>query len=212
VLGYALGDGSLHEIDGRPRLTLAGEPEGLRDLADDLTALGVGTGLRRWDTKDMVELHVHSRAFARYLERLGMPRSPKVERAYRVPRWIRRAPTGIKAEFLAGLFGADGWLTESNGRYTVGLTLAKSLGLSGSLEGFMDDVVRLLSDLGMSREKVRRYWRDPYETERGGTRVKLSLRIHDRRQVERFLRSVGFAYSRRKSRRARSALRRLAGA
>ncbi len=212
ILGYALGDGSLHEVNGRPRLTFAGEPEGLRDLAHDLHDLGVRTGLRRWDTKDMVEVHVHAQSFARYLEHLGMPRSPKVERAYRVPGWIRRAPTGIKAEFLAGLFGADGWLAESGGRYTVGLTLAKSLKLSKSLEGFMDDVVGLLSELGVSEDKVCRYWRDPYDTERGGARIKLSLRIHDRCQVERFLQSVGFAYSKRKSQRVRKALRRLTGA
>jgi len=209
VLGYALGDGSLHEIDGQPRLTFAGEPEGLRDLADDLAALGVGTGLRRWDAKDMVELHVHSLAFARYMELLGMPRSPKVERVYGVPGWILRAPPGVKAEFLAGLFGADGWLTGSDGRYAIGLTQAKSAVYLGSLHLFMTEIGGMLEEVAGCRWSLNR--ERCYTTEDGKVRVTERLFICGREDVMRFLSDVGFAYSRAKAERTERALKALGG-
>ena len=209
MLGYALGDGSLHEINGRPRLTFAGEPEGLRNLAHDLHDLGVRTGLRRWDTKDMVEVHVHAQSFARYLEHLGMPRSPKVERAYRVPGWIRRAPTGIKAEFLAGLFGADGWLADSKSGPAIGLTQAKSASLQGALLRFLSDVERALREVTGSRWRIAR--ERSYVVEGGEERVTWRVYTGRRRAVRRFLSRVGFAYARKKAGRARRALHRLRG-
>ncbi|MDK2870531.1 MAG: hypothetical protein PWP39_1766 [Pyrococcus sp.] len=165
ILGFAFGDGHLGEMAGRLTLSFYGKEETLKELKKDLERLGISANLYvrerdysiettngRYKGKSVsAELRVVSRSFALLLEKLGMPRGKKTEKAYRVPKWIMEAPLWIKRNFLAGLFAADGSIVEFKGNtpLPINLTQSKDEELSESLIEFLGDVAKLLAEFGI---------------------------------------------------------------
>ena len=162
ILGFAFGDGHLGEMSGRITLAFYGKEETLRELKKDLERLGISANLYvrerdysiettsgYYEGKSVsAELRVASRSFALLLERLGMPRGKKTEKAYRVPEWIMEAPLWVKRNFLAGLFAADGSIVEFKGNtpLPINLTQSKSEELVENLAEFLDDIAKLLAE------------------------------------------------------------------
>jgi len=165
ILGFALGDGHLGEVSGRITLTFYGKEETLKELKKDLERLGINANLyvreRNYSIETMsgyyerrsayAELRVTSRSFALFLERLGLPRGKKINKAYRVPKWIMEAPLWVKRNFLAGLFAADGSTVEFKGTtpLPINITQSKDEGLSESLFQFLGDIAKLLAEFGI---------------------------------------------------------------
>ncbi|CAB49482.1 RtcB family protein [Pyrococcus abyssi] len=162
ILGFAFGDGYLGEMGGRLTLTFYGKEETLRELKKDLERLGISANLYVRESIETtsghsegkslsIELRVTSRSFALFLEKLGMPRGKKTEKAYRVPGWILEAPLWVKRNFLAGLFAADGSIVEFKGNtpLPINLTQSKSDELAENLVEFLGDVAKLLAEFGI---------------------------------------------------------------
>ncbi|ASI98747.1 RtcB family protein [Thermococcus celer] len=161
ILGFAFGNGHLGEMDGRLYLSFYGREETLRELKKDLERLGINADLyvrgRNYGIETTsgsygaAELRVTSRAFALLMEKLGMPRGRKTEKAYGVPGWIKDAPLWVKRNFLAGLFAADGSIAEFKGTtpLPINLTQSKAKELEENLVEFMKEIGELLAEFGI---------------------------------------------------------------
>lgn len=161
ILGFAFGNGHLGEMDGRPYLSFYGREETLRELKKDLERLGINADLyvrgRNYSIEttsgsySAAELRVTSRAFALLMEKLGMPRGRKTEKAYGVPGWIKSAPLWVKRNFLAGFFAADGSIVEFKGNtpLPINLTQSKVGELEENLVEFMKEIGELLAEFGI---------------------------------------------------------------
>ncbi len=165
ILGFALGDAHLGEMSGRITLAFYGKEETLRELKKDLEKLGINANIYvrerdyriettsgHYEGKSVsAELRVASRSFALLLERLGLPKGKKTDKAYRVPKWIMEAPLWIKRSFLAGFFAADGSIVEFKGNtpLPINLTQSKSEEFTGNLAEFLGDVAKLLAEFGI---------------------------------------------------------------
>ncbi len=148
-------------MDGRLYLSFYGREETLRELKKDLERLGINADLyvrgRNYGIETTsgsygaAELRVTSRAFALLMEKLGMPRGRKTEKAYGVPGWIKDAPLWVKRNFLAGLFAADGSIAEFKGTtpLPINLTQSKAKELEENLVEFMKEIGELLAEFGI---------------------------------------------------------------
>lgn len=171
ILGFAFGDGHLGEMDGRLYLSFYGKERTLRELRRDLERLGINASLyvreRNYRIETVsgeyegesvsAELRVTSRSFALLMEKLGMPRGKKAEKAYGLPEWIKNAPLWVKRNFLAGLFGADGSVIGFKGvtPLPINLTQSKVGEIEESLGKFMDEVAGLLLEFGIGTTVYR---------------------------------------------------------
>ncbi len=187
VLGYAIGDGHLEP----GVVKFYGESEGLRWLERDLETLGLSPVRYGYRDRDAVEVAVHSKGFARLLEGLGVPSGRKTGRV-RVPEWVRHGPSRIALEFLAGFFGADGWVSVGeDGGVTVGVAQASS----GDVPDVLIGIDEILSDLVGARTTV--FEGGSYRTSSGEDRSVFGLELRGE-LAERFLTRVPFEYSSRK--------------
>lgn len=201
ILGFALGDGHLGEMDGRLYLSFYGREETLRELKKDLEMLGINANLyvrkRDYSIETVsgsysgksisAELRITSRSFAFLMEKLGMPRGRKAEKPYTIPEWIKEAPLWIKRNFLAGLFAADGSIVEFKGvtPLPINLTQSKVEELEESLRKFMGDVAKLLAEFGV-RTTVY-----PVKSKKG---ITYRLALVGEESVRNFLGRVNYEY------------------
>ncbi|MEO2241956.1 MAG: LAGLIDADG family homing endonuclease [Euryarchaeota archaeon] len=187
IVGYAVGDGHLE----RDVVKFYGESAGLRWLERDLGALGLSPVRYEYEDRDAVEVAVHSEGFAALLRELGVPEGRKTGKV-EVPEWVRQGPSRVVLEFLAGLFGADGHVSISRSRVSVGLTQASPV---GAPPGLFEGVNRLVEgELGVRMAVLRNR---SYETSEGERRWLFKMELWGER-AERFLTRVPFEYSLRK--------------
>ncbi|GAB6102001.1 intein-containing RctB family protein [Thermococcus atlanticus] len=201
ILGFALGDGHLGEMDGRLYLSFYGKERTLRELRKDLERLGINASLyvreRNYHIETVsgeyegesisAELRITSRSFAFLMEKLGMPRGRKAEKPYTIPEWIKEAPLWIKRNFLAGLFAADGSIVEFKGvtPLPINLTQSKVEELEESLRKFMGDVAKLLAEFGV-RTTVY-----PVKSKKG---ITYRLALVGEESVRNFLGRINYEY------------------
>lgn len=214
LLGYALGDGTLYRSGGRAYLVLYGEEEGLREAKADLERLGFRAGgpyLRRRNhafrgrTFDAVEagLKVSSRALFLLFRALGLPEGAKAKQGFRLPAWLFALPPWLKANFLAGLFGAElsaPKAVSGHGYNLIPPVLSQSKRRSFLEEGraFMEDLARLVASLGLEVQDLREEadWEEPEDPSH---RFKLILRSTPE-NLARLYEEVGYAYAPKKAR------------
>jgi ribonucleotide reductase alpha subunit len=142
-LGYHTGDGA---VSGSVISTVYGSDEEQRTLLPRHRALlawlnGDEAPKPSLQANGTRQLRLSRRPLARFLTELGIASTRAPDK--RVPRSIFGAPSDIVAEFLRGLFDADGCVVDqaSNGtRYA---------GLGSASEGLLVDVQRLLSTFGI---------------------------------------------------------------
>ncbi|AEC51106.1 hypothetical protein PNA2_0188 [Pyrococcus sp. NA2] len=196
ILGFAFGNGHLDEMAGRLTLAFYGKEETLKELKKDLEKLGISASLYvheqdysiGYEGKSVsAELRVTSRSFALLLEKLGMPRGKKTEKAYCVPKWIMEAPLWVKRNFLAGLFAADGSIVEFKGNtpLPINLTHSKDEELSESLIEFFGDVAKLLAEFGIKTTI--------YEV-KSGKGVTYRLSIVGEESIKTFVERINYEY------------------
>jgi len=119
IMGFIFGDASMNFIGkkGEGVLNFAGKPEDLEEVRKDLKRIGYTPGpIHHRRTKssrnkkkfyDCYQFSVNASSLVVLLEALGVPRGRKVNQAYRVPKWIFKAPLWQKRLFLASLFGCE---------------------------------------------------------------------------------------------------------
>ncbi len=213
LLGYAWGDGTLYRSRGRAYLVLYGEAEGLGEAKADLLRLGFRAGgpyLRKrqhrfrgraFSTQEAA-LKVTSRALFLLLHALGLPEGPKAKQAFTLPRWLFHLPAWLRANFLAGLFGAELTAPQAvsgHGYNLVAPVLSQSKRLSQKESGraFMEDVARLAASLGLEVQALREEadWDEPADP---SFRFKLVFRATPE-NLGRLYEEVGYAYAPRKA-------------
>ncbi len=188
IVGYAVGDGHLE----RDVVKFYGEPAGLRWLERDLGTLGLSPVRYEYEDRDAVEVAVHSEGFAALLRELGVPEGRKAGKT-EVAEWIRRGPDRVALEFLAGFFGADGWVSVTDrGDVRVGIAQASPFEDPPCI---LEGVNEVLNKVVGARAVVSRG--GTYETSSGENRLVFSMELRGER-AERFLTRVPFEYSLRK--------------
>ncbi|AFV76914.1 hypothetical protein Theos_1904 [Thermus oshimai JL-2] len=215
LLGYALGDGTLYRSGGRAYLILYGEPEGLLEAQRDLARLGFRAGgpylrRRRHAFRGRVfeaaeaSLKASSRGLLVLLHALGLPLGPKAKQGFPLPAWLFALPPWLRANFLAGLFGAELSApapVPGHGYNLQAPVLSQSKRQAWLQAGrlFMEDLARLLEGMGLEVQGL--YQEKDWQAPDGDTshRLKLVLRATPENLL-RLYEEVGYAYSPRKAR------------
>ncbi len=206
LLGFAFGDGSLSYNSSRLTLLFYGKEAEMEEVLKEITEMGISGGtihLRKrkinmktpWNNKGYItytseySLKVSSRAFAHFMNKLGLPIGKKTQIPYRVPLWIKDAPLWIKRLFLAGFFGADGSRLVFK-RYTplsISLTQSKSSHLKEALKLFLDDIKELLSEFEVEA--------GIYKIKALKDRVTYRIYIKNEKSIKNFLGRIGYEYA-----------------
>jgi len=118
VIGYLFGDGTTYLSRGKGYAVFYGDPEGLEEARRDLSRLGFRAGgvyrrLRthtfrgRSFTTEECSLKISATCFVLLMHALGLPLGNKAKQDYGLPGWLHELPRWQRANFLAGLFGAE---------------------------------------------------------------------------------------------------------
>ncbi|MEZ0347303.1 MAG: RtcB family protein [Thermus sp.] len=214
LMGYSLGDGTLYRSGGKAYLVLYGAREGLLEAKADLERLGFRAGgpYLRWRrhsfrgrafSTEEASLKVSSRALLLLLRALGLPEGAKAKQGFRLPPWLFALPSWLKANFLAGLFGAElsaPKAVSGHGYNLIPPVLSQSKRRSALEEGraFMQDLARLLVSLGLEVQDLREEvdWEEPEDPSH---RFKLILRSTPE-NLARLYEEIGYAYAPTKAR------------
>ncbi len=212
LLGFAYGDGSIVKENGdRKRLYVAfyGKKETLIKIREDLEKLGIKSS-KIYSRKREVKIKnawgdeytslcednfikIASKAFALFMHKLGMPIGKKICQIPKVPEWIKKSPKWVKANFLAGLFGADGSKPISmtkNHKYTISsisLTISKTKDIENELINYLNELVEMLKefDINANIYKVREY--------DGKVMYRLYISPNNK-ELYNYLSKIGYAY------------------
>lgn len=213
LLGYALGDGTLYRSRGKGYLVLYGDEEGLLEAKADLKRLGFQAGgpyvrVRNHSFRGQTftyreaSLKASSRALFLLLHALGLPEGPKAQKAFDLPSWLFSLPAWLKANFLAGLFGAElsaPQAVSGHGYNLAAPTLSQSKRKSVLKAGrrFMEDLARLVESLGLEVQSLREEsdWEEPLDP---SYRFRLALR-NTPDNLRRLYEHVGYAYAPKKA-------------
>lgn len=139
---------------------------------------------------DSYQIHI-SRKQADALIELGCPVGKKVEQGFPVPEWIVNGSDNIKAEFLAALWGAEGFkATQNNFRKcktckNLVLAMSKYHHEDGVL--FFSQLVKMLNDLGINSSTTSSIIKKAYI-------FRLYIDSH-KQNMKRFFDIVGYRYS-----------------
>lgn len=131
-------------------------------------------------TAEEASLKVASRALFLLLRTLGLPEGAKAKQGFSLPPWLFGLPPWLKANFLAGLFGAElsaPKAVSGHGFNLIAPVLSQSKRLSQREGGraFMEDLARLVVSLGLEVQDLREEadWEEPEDPSH---RFKLILR------------------------------------
>ncbi len=195
-LGWLIGDGSTsHTVS-----TIYGSAEERTEILprhlDFVTQVNDGRAPKVSEQSNgTAQLRFGRGQFFRFLSGLGVTRA--IGSAKRVPASVLQAPEEISAEFLRGLFDADGTVVRNDKKGSYA-------GLGSASRELLVDVQRLLSTFGVTSHvyQVRQGSEDGYAHRNADgslTRYRQSagydLRITGR-SLDRFAASVGFSLSR----------------
>ncbi len=215
IMGYCFGDGLLYFTGIRKRgiVCLYGEEENLIKIKDDLLKLGFKSSLysrykhhkikTAYDTIEFRRkefwLKVSSRSFTVVLAILGMPAGNKCRQAYKMPRWIFKAPLWQKRLFLAGLFAAElsspkTMTGHGYNFYAPTLSMNKTLEVIPSGWKFLSDISKILEEFGVNTLTISQ--REEYTNEDGLTSYRLRLILSNKtKDLINLFSRVGFEYN-----------------
>lgn len=220
VMGYVLGDGSLHVERGRRRLvvTINGTPEDLGRIARDLApwvgvsrvysrarrcATNTTYGRREFDTVESA-IHIRSSGFGLLLAALGVPVGRRAEQDWVLPRFLETAPLWHQRLFLAGFFGAE--LSAPRPVPAQGTCFQCPVVSQNKREDrvesgvrMLEQVARMLEALGVRNLGITRRDEQVNPDGKRSVRVRLTLSARDEDLVALWSR-VGFEYNAKRSR------------
>ena len=208
ILGYLIGDGSIVEqkSNGKVRYYIAfyGRKEELERLKQDIEAIGFHVS-KIYERKRRIKItspwkgtyetigteysiKISAMAAALFFIKLGAPIGKKIDKKFTVPEWIKKSPRWVKANFLAGLFSADGSIpyVQDKTAYQLNLTLVKRKSLENNLRVFLEEIRTLLGEFGItaSIRKIKEY----------GDKVVYRLYISGEENIYKFLTKIGYLY------------------
>jgi tRNA-splicing ligase RtcB len=216
LVGFVLGDGSLHHTAGTGKgvVSFYGGRSDLEEIRADLAAIGV-CGSQVYSRERRHHIHngyaeyefarteehckVVGTAFAVLLECLGVPAGNKAAQPYDLPGWLAAAPRWQKRLFLAALFGAElSAPCTAPGHGTVfappTLTVSKRAEHAASGRRFLEGVAELLGCFGITAQSLRE---DPVRVAPGKpptVRLKLILSPTSK-SLRNLWGKVGFVYN-----------------
>ncbi|MBA3062928.1 MAG: hypothetical protein FP833_08285, partial [Atribacteria sp.] len=166
IMGFVFGDGSMNFIGkkGDGVLHFSGKPQDLEEVRKDLEKIAYTPSplhyQKRKDSRGSNKYYnccsftVNASSLVVLLEALGVPRGSKVNQAYRVPKWIFKAPQWQKRLFLASLFGCE--LRTPHRRLNrrgyfnaPTFPMAKREELIENGKDFLKDIEKFLKDFGI---------------------------------------------------------------
>jgi tRNA-splicing ligase RtcB len=227
IAGYLFGDGTLYFEGGSGKGTawFYGDPEDLEAIRDDVEAAGF-TPSRIYERsrqhairtpysdyafeRSETAFKVSSTSFALLMAGLGVPVGNKAAQAYRVPAWIRSAPTWHQRLFLAALFGAElsapATVTGHDRTFAMPtLTMNKQREAAGGGVQFLEDVATLVEGFGVDVPSIGRAEVAPDDTGSDAVRLRLSMSSRPDSLIALWSR-IGFAYNAKRSARAAAAV------
>ncbi len=165
IMGFVFGDGSMNFIGkkGDGVLSFSGKPHDLEEVRKDLENIAyTPSPLHYQKIKDSrgsnkyyncCSFAVNASSLVVLLETLGVPRGSKVSQAYRVPKWIFKAPLWQKRLFLASLFGCElrtpHRRLDRRGYFNAPtFPMAKREELTENGKDFLKDIEKFLKDFG----------------------------------------------------------------
>jgi tRNA-splicing ligase RtcB len=165
IMGFLFGDGSMNFIGKRKEgiLHFSGKPEDLERVREDIEKIGYTASplyhskrkLSKEKKYDCYSFYVNASSFVFLLEALGVPLGSKVDKSYRVPSWIFKAPSWQKRLFLASLFGCElrtpHRRVKRRGYFNAPVfPMAKREELVENGKEFLKDIAKLLNEFGVN--------------------------------------------------------------
>lgn len=210
LLGYFTGDGS---FNGK-KTWFYGDPEGLREIAEDVKELGFKpsevikrTRKHSVNGKEFIgteySIYVSAKSFRMLLEKLGAPGKNKTKVKFRMSQWIRMLPLWMKRLYLAAYFGAEMNKPQTINGYNfeqpfISINKVKSLARNG-IE-FLKDIETLLNEFEVETLDIR-------IENLGSRKVRLKLGIStEPDNLIRLWSTIGYVYNPKRSRLALAAV------
>ncbi|MBN1353766.1 MAG: intein-containing RctB family protein [Candidatus Omnitrophica bacterium] len=220
VIGYNFGDGTIYFNKKREKgfTWFYGKKEDLENIKHDINKIGFicskpYSRIRDHEINTMYSkikfrtesfsCKVSASSFAAILVTLGTPMGNKTNQAYRVPRWIMKAPLWQKRLFLAGFFGAEmsspGTLTSHGYNfYHPVISVSKQEEFANNGKEFLRDLSRLLKEFGVLTIKISQ--RLEYTRKDGGRSIRLRLILSNKTDsLIKLYTEVGFEYNQKRS-------------
>jgi tRNA-splicing ligase RtcB len=171
LFGYLLGDGTAFISRGKGYAVFYGDPEGLEEVQRDLARLGfpvksIHRRLRDHSfreqsfTNEECSLKVSATSFVLMMHGLGLPLGNKAKQDFALPAWLYDLPPWQRANFLAGLFGAELTAPRTVPRHGYNFqppvfSQSKREAYRSTGREFVRDVTRLAETLGAEVQDLR---------------------------------------------------------
>ena len=198
ILGHLFSDGCLSLKT--KQLFFSGKEEDIRIIKKDINQLGYyGLGnIRhsRWKNGEVWSFGAYKIELLSLFYSLGAPVGKKTDNMVIIPDWIMNGDKSIQKEFLAALFGGDGYEPKFQGRTVkpIVIGISKREDLKKNLVEYLEQIKSLLTSFGIiSKFKIcpgiKSLRKDGTKTIEGRIWItNSSLNIHN------FLTSIGYRY------------------
>jgi len=216
IMGFVFGDATMNFIGKRGDgvLYFEGKPEDLEDAREDLKKIGytsspIHFGKRR-DSRtgkysDSYSFLVNASSLVVLLETLGAPRGRKVDKPFRIPKWIFKCSLWQKRLFLAALFGSElrcphRRLDRKGNFNTPSFPLRKRMELLDNARAYLKDIARLLKEFRVKTLYIEQPKNKRHVNTKGQVSQGLNLIISS--SMENLLNlwgKIGFEYNRERS-------------
>ena len=154
LVGHAFGDGYIHTT--KFYLIYTNSSNSLHEYVThmvseefgdfDVCQRKSGKGVRQQQFSAKVGRTLHSQ---------GAPKGSKIHQDLSVPNWIRTGTQTLKTSFLSAVFDDDGYFREKRNCMQIVLKHAKIKPLEASLIQYLQEISKLLEDLGIQTSEVK---------------------------------------------------------
>jgi tRNA-splicing ligase RtcB len=224
IMGLLFGDGTMNLVGRNSKkglMSFYGKEEDLKDLRNDLAAIGIKAAIYKRVRIHSVKnhygkiykftfteysLHISSTGFTLLMHLLGAPVGNKTDQEFLMPKWLKRAPLWHKRLFLSAFFGAEMSKPATMNKYNFyqpTLNINKIIPLKRNGFLFLEQLRQTLSSFGVKSTNV-------VEVEglsNPGKTIGLRFQIYGNSQnLIRFFGTVGFEYHREKQQLANLAI------
>ncbi len=220
IMGSNFGDGNIYfnRKRGKGCTSFYGKKKDLEDIRSDIKMIGftcskpysrirnheIDTMYSRIKFKaENFSCKVCGSSFAALLICLGAPLGNKTSQAYRIPKWLIKAPLWQKRLFLAGFFGAEmsspGTLTGHGYNFycpTISMNKKEEFVNNGKM--FLKDISQLLKEFDIATCRISK--RVEYKNKDEEISIRLRLMVSNKTDnLMRLYSKIGFEYSQERS-------------
>ena len=172
LLGFIFGDGCLSK-DFNSILVYQKDGNELEILQKHLKDIGIDSEIRLRMSKakkEVYELSINNRKFAKFMYLLGAPRGKKTEQILTLPNWIKKVDKSVKAFFLSSLFLSE--LTKPKFYLGRGATntyikfeLATQKKYEKNLINFLGEVAKIAKEFNIKSNSITK--QEEYKSQTG---------------------------------------------